>query len=86
MKFFENKDVSKIICGSSYTMAICNDGLYGWGNNSFLQLGFCLKTNMIISPEKSCINYDVKNVACLDQFSILVKSFQIKAAIAPVMR
>ena len=39
LDFLDGKEVLKIVCGSYHTVAVCSDGVYSWGQNSFGQIG-----------------------------------------------
>ncbi len=39
LEFFNSKIIRKISCGYAHTIAVCNDGVFVWGNNDEGQLG-----------------------------------------------
>ena len=39
LNLFDGKDICKISCGGWHTIAVCNDGVYAWGENESGQLG-----------------------------------------------
>ena len=68
-----NKECKNIICGSEYAIAICQDGVYSWGNNNEGQLGLKKKKNNF-TPTK--LNFfegkEVKQISCGDSHSMAV--------------
>lgn len=68
-------EIAQISCGYAHAMIIKNDGsLWACGNNSTGQLGLNDKNNRTTFTQVTTnINNDVKQVACGDNFTIILK-------------
>ncbi|XP_054158516.1 E3 ubiquitin-protein ligase HERC2-like [Oppia nitens] len=69
----KNDLVSDVSCGSYHTLVVTknNNEVYGWGNNTFGQIGSRHNNYDIIRPEKIKFsdNYCIKSVHCFDNSS-----------------
>ena len=73
LDFFDGKIVRKIYGGYHHTVAICNDGVYAWGVNTFGQVGNG-DTENALSPVKLDFfdGKDIRKISCGGWHSIAV--------------